>query len=72
MAEAVRCFARDAMDRIETSARRLLAAVEEGEALASALGAVARFAARAPANTVALRRRVADAAIEAGGYPFVG
>jgi alkylation response protein AidB-like acyl-CoA dehydrogenase len=72
MADAARCFARDAMDRIETSARRLLAAAGEGEGLRTALGAVARFAAREPANTIALRRRVADAAIEAGGYPFVG
>ena len=71
-ADAVRCFARDAMDRVETSARRLLSAVAEGGALEAALSAVARFAAREPANTVALRRRVADAAIEAGGYPFHG
>jgi alkylation response protein AidB-like acyl-CoA dehydrogenase len=69
---AVRCFAQDAMDRIGTSARRLLAAVDEGEALDRYLDAVRRLGARAPANTVALRRQVADAAIEAGGYPFGG
>ena len=72
VADAVRCFAQDAMDRVETSARRLLAATEEGEALDGALKAVRRLAARRPANTVALRRRVADAAIDAGGYPFGG
>ena len=73
VAAAVRCFAQDAMDRVETSARRLLAAVEEdGAALDRALGAVRRLAARRPANTVALRRQVADAAIDAGGYPFGG
>ena len=71
-ADAVRCFAQDAMDRVEASARRLLCAVEEGGARAAALAALARFAAREPADTVALRRRVADAAIEAGGYPFSG
>ena len=69
---AVGCYAQDAMDRVETSARRLLSAVAEGDALGRYLDAVRRLAARAPANTVALRRQVADAAIEAGGYPFGG
>jgi alkylation response protein AidB-like acyl-CoA dehydrogenase len=72
VAAAVRCYAQDAMDRIETSARRLLSAVEEGEALEKYLGAARRLAARRPADTVALRRQVADAAIDAGGYPFNG
>jgi butyryl-CoA dehydrogenase len=67
---AVRCFAQDALDRIETSARRLLAALAEGDTLKGYLGALARFTRRDPANTVALRRQVAAAAIEAGRYPF--
>jgi alkylation response protein AidB-like acyl-CoA dehydrogenase len=67
---AVRCFAQDALDRIETSARRLLAAVAEGDTLRSYLGALQRFVRRDTANTVALRRQVAAAAIEAGRYPF--
>jgi hypothetical protein len=68
---AVRCFAQDALDRIEVSARRLLGAVAEGEALRGYLGAVARLLRREPANTVALRRQVASAAIEARRYPFL-
>jgi alkylation response protein AidB-like acyl-CoA dehydrogenase len=68
---AVRCFAQDALDRIETSARRLLAAVEEGEALRRSLRALERFTARELQNTVALRRQVARAALEAGGYPLL-
>jgi alkylation response protein AidB-like acyl-CoA dehydrogenase len=67
---AVRCFAQDAMDRIEVSARRLLAAVEEGDTLRTYLAALKRFTKRETLNTVALRRRVADAALEAGGYPL--
>jgi alkylation response protein AidB-like acyl-CoA dehydrogenase len=67
---AVRCFAQDAMDRIEVSARRLLAAVEEGDTLRTYLAALKRFTRRDIVNTVALRRQVADAAIEAGGYPL--
>jgi alkylation response protein AidB-like acyl-CoA dehydrogenase len=67
---AVRCFAQDTMDRIETSARRLLSAVEEGDMLRTYLAALRRFTKRDPVNTVALRRQVADAAIEKGAYPL--
>jgi len=69
---AVRCFAQDAMDRIEVSARRLLAAVDEGEGdmLRTHLAALERFTKREALNTVALRRQVAQAALEAGGYPL--
>ena len=69
-AAAARCFAQDAMDRIETTARRLLSALEEGDTLRTLLAALKRFAKRETLNTVALRRPVATAAIEAGGYPL--
>jgi alkylation response protein AidB-like acyl-CoA dehydrogenase len=67
---AVRCFAQDAMDRIEASARKLLAAVEEGDTLRTYLAALKRFTKRETLNTVALRRQVAAAAIEQGAYPL--
>ncbi len=67
---AVRCYAQDAMDEIESSARKLLAAVEEGDALRALLAALKRFTKREMCNTVALRRQVADAAIEQVGYPL--
>jgi hypothetical protein len=39
--------------------------------LRTSLAALKRFTRRDPVNTVALRRQVAEAAIEkAGGYPF--
>jgi len=66
---AARCFAQDAMDRIAVHARRLLAALEEGEALRKDLAVLDRFTQRDPADTVALRRRVAEAALAQGGYP---
>jgi len=69
-AAATRCFAQDAMDRIEVSGRRLLCAVEEGDMLRTYLAALKRFTKREPANTVALRRQVAAAAIEMGRYPL--
>jgi alkylation response protein AidB-like acyl-CoA dehydrogenase len=70
-AAAVRCFAQDALDAIEVSARRLLAAVEDdADKLRPLLAAVRRLAARETLNTVGLRRQVAAATVEAGRYPF--
>ena len=56
--------------RVEVSARKLLAAVEEGDTLRTYLAALKRFTRRETLNTVALRRQVAAAAIEQGGYPL--
>ena len=67
---AVRCYAQDAMDTIESKARTLLAAVEEGDMLRTYLAALKRFTKREVCNTVALHREVADAAIEQVGYPL--
>jgi alkylation response protein AidB-like acyl-CoA dehydrogenase len=67
---AVRCFAQDAMDRIEVSARRLLAALDEGDTLRTYLAALKRLTRREAINTVALRRDVARAVLEAGRYPL--
>jgi alkylation response protein AidB-like acyl-CoA dehydrogenase len=67
---AVRCYAQDAMDDVEASARRLLAAVEDGDTLRTLLAALRRFTKRDACNTVALRRLVADAATEKVGYPL--
>ena len=69
-AAAVRCFAQDALDRIDVSARRLLSAVADGDPLRTYVSALRQFTKRDLANTVALRRQVADAAIEHGGYPL--
>jgi hypothetical protein len=69
-AAAAACFAQDALDRVEVSARRLLAALGEGDTLKTYLSALRRFTTREVANTVALRRRVAESAIEQGGYPL--
>jgi alkylation response protein AidB-like acyl-CoA dehydrogenase len=69
-AAALRCFAQDALDRVETTTRRLLAAVEEGDTLRTMLAALRRFTKRETLDTVALRRLVAEAAIDRGGYPL--
>lgn len=67
---AVRCFAQDALDLIESRARRLLAAVDEGDTLRTSLAALKRFTKREAQNTVALRRLVAAAVVDKGAYPL--
>ncbi|HET8648003.1 MAG TPA: acyl-CoA dehydrogenase family protein, partial [Vicinamibacteria bacterium] len=67
---AAQCYAQDALDQVEISARRLLSAVEEGDPLRTYLAALKRLTRREAVNGVALRRQVAAAALERGGYPF--
>jgi butyryl-CoA dehydrogenase len=67
---SARCFVQDAMDRVEVHARRLLAALQEGEGLRASLLALRGMLQRETADTVALRRRAAALAVERGGYPF--
>jgi len=72
MADATRAFACDAMDRIEKEARTALAATVEGDTLVTQLAALRRFAKHAPLDTIALRRRLADAVLAQDRYPFEG
>jgi alkylation response protein AidB-like acyl-CoA dehydrogenase len=57
------CFA-----AIEVAARRVLAAVAEGDMLRTQLAIFRRLSKHSPANTVALNREIAHAMIEAGRY----
>jgi alkylation response protein AidB-like acyl-CoA dehydrogenase len=68
---AVQCFAQEAMDRVESNGRRLLAALDEGDMLRTYLAALKRFTKREVVDTVGLKRKIAAAAIdEVGGYPL--
>jgi hypothetical protein len=72
MADAARVFLHDAADRVEVGARRSLAALLDGDMLRTQLAVLRRFLKREPADTVAMRQRVA-AAVQAGDrYPFEG
>ena len=72
MADAARVFLHDAADRVETGARRALAAVLEGDMLRTQLAVLRRFLKREPADTIAMRQRI-SAAVQAGDrYPFEG
>src|SRR6202035_271338 len=70
LCDAARAFIYDAMDRIEKEARTALAATAEGDILATQLAALRRFAKHASVNTIAIRRRVADAVLAQDRYPF--
>ncbi len=72
MQDAARAFIHDAADRVEKQARKVLAAVAEGDLLRTQLAVLRRFSKREPVDGIALRRRVA-AAVQAGDrYPFEG
>jgi alkylation response protein AidB-like acyl-CoA dehydrogenase len=65
---AARTFVNDAAQRVEMAARSALAAMAEGDTLRTLLAALRRVLKVQPVNTVALRRRLADAALANGGY----
>jgi len=69
-ADAARVFVNDAAMRIDASARQALAATVEGDTLRTMLAGLRRLLKVAPINTVAARRRIADATVERGGYPL--
>jgi alkylation response protein AidB-like acyl-CoA dehydrogenase len=70
MAAAARVLLHDGAARVESCARTVLAAVAEGDLLRTQLAVLRRFAKREPADTIALRRTVADAVESANRYPF--
>jgi alkylation response protein AidB-like acyl-CoA dehydrogenase len=72
MGDAARAFAYDAMDRIEKEARTALAATADGDTLVTQLAVLRRFAKHAPIDTIAIRRKVADAVLVQDRYPFEG
>jgi alkylation response protein AidB-like acyl-CoA dehydrogenase len=65
-----RSFIHETADRLEIEARRALARIAEGDTLRTELAVLRRFLRRTPADTIALKRRVADRALELGRYPF--
>ena len=67
---AARTFVNDAAARVEIAARSALAGMAEGDTLRTMLAALRRIMKVTPANTVALRRVVADAVVSRKGYPF--
>ena len=63
-----RVYLSGAMEKIESNARRVVAAVAEGDMLRSQIAIVRRLAKHEPFNTIALREQIAQRIIEAGKY----
>ncbi len=72
MIDAARTFISDAAERVEHEAKRVVAAVHEGDMLITQMAVLKRFGKRAPVNTIALRRNVAAAVQAQDRYPFEG
>jgi alkylation response protein AidB-like acyl-CoA dehydrogenase len=70
MCDAARAFIYDAMDRVEKEARTALTAIAEGDTLITQLAVLRRFSKHAPLDTIAIRRRVAEAVLAQDRYPF--
>ncbi len=66
--DIARTYIQDAMGRIELLARQALSALAEGDELRLHLAALRRLSKFTPMNTIAARRRIADALIQAGRY----
>jgi butyryl-CoA dehydrogenase len=61
-------FLREAMETVESSARNVLAASSEGDALRTNLAVLKRFTKCDPVNAIAARRRIAERLLAADRY----
>jgi alkylation response protein AidB-like acyl-CoA dehydrogenase len=68
--DAARVAVNESAGRVEIAARNALAAMADGDTLRTQLAALRRLMKVTPANTVEMRRRLADATVAKGGYPF--
>ena len=69
-ADAARAYVNDAALRIDAAAKSALAAMTAGDTLRTHLVVLRRLLKVTPVNTVTIRRRLADKAIERSGYIF--
>jgi len=68
MSQMTAVLLRDAMTRIEASARNVLAACSEGDALRTSMAVLRKFAKFEPVNAIALRRSIAERLLDSGRY----
>jgi len=64
----MRVYLTEALERVEASARKVIADLAEGDMLRTQLAIVRRLAKHEPFNTIALRQQIAQKTIEAGKY----
>ena len=58
----------EAMTKLEAAARKVIAAVAEGDMLRTQMAILRRLLKHEPVNTIALRQQIADKVLEAGRY----
>jgi butyryl-CoA dehydrogenase len=63
-----RVYMTQALEKVEASAKKVVADVAEGDMLRTQLAIVRRLAKHEPFNTIALRQQIAQKTIEAGKY----
>lgn len=68
--QMTKIYATDAMNRVETYAKEILADVSEGDMLRTNLAALRRFLKVTPINAIEGRRQLADKVLAAAKYPF--
>jgi alkylation response protein AidB-like acyl-CoA dehydrogenase len=66
-----RVYLSQAMERVESAARKVIAAVADGDMLRTQLAILRRLAKYEPFNTVELRQQIAQKMIERGKYTLV-
>jgi alkylation response protein AidB-like acyl-CoA dehydrogenase len=66
-----RVYLTQAMDKIESAAKKVIAAVADGDMLRTQLAILRRLAKYEPFNTIELRQQIAQKMIEAGKYTIV-
>jgi alkylation response protein AidB-like acyl-CoA dehydrogenase len=69
--DVVRSCVHQAADRMEVEARRALARIAEGDALRAQVAVLRRLLRRVPPDTIELKRRIANRALELNHYPFL-
>ena len=68
--DAACTYVNEAAERIQTAARSALASMDHGDTLRLNLTALRRLLKFTPVDTVSMRRRLADATVDRGGYIF--
>jgi DNA-binding transcriptional ArsR family regulator len=63
-----RVYMSQAMEKIEAAAKKVIAAVAEGDMLRTQLAILRRLAKHEPFNTIELRQQIAEKMIERGKY----
>ncbi|HEY1660554.1 MAG TPA: acyl-CoA dehydrogenase family protein [Candidatus Sulfotelmatobacter sp.] len=66
-----RVYLSQAMEKIESAAKKIIAAVADGDMLRTQLAILRRLAKYEPFNTIELRRQIAQKVIERGKYTLV-